>query len=118
MPGKWVCKIKTKADGSLEKYKARYVAKGFEQIEGTDYGETFAPTSEPDTCRLILPLAAKENFTLRRMDVNSAYLHPEIQEEIYLEWPQGFEKKTKKEKNRLQIEKVNLRSKTIRQKVV
>ena len=92
IPGKWVYKVKTKADGSLEKYKARYVAKGFKQIEGTEYSETFAPTSKPETFRFILSLAAKENFVLRQMDVKSAYLHPEIKEEIYLEQPSGFEK--------------------------
>ena len=47
IPGKWVYKVRTKADGSLEKYEARYVAEGFKQIEGTDYSETFAPTSKP-----------------------------------------------------------------------
>ena len=92
IPGKWVYKVKTKADGSIEKYKARYVAKGFKQIEGIDYSETFAPTSKPETFRTILSLAAKENFTLRQLDVKSAYLHPEIKEEIYLEQPTGFEK--------------------------
>ena len=83
--------MKTKADGSIEKYEARYVAKGFKQIEGIDYAETFAPTSKPETFRLILSLAAKEHFTLRQMDVKSAYLHPQIKEEIYLEQPTGFE---------------------------
>ena len=92
IPGRWVYKVKTKADGSLEKCKARYVAKGFKQIEGTDYSKTFAPTSKPETFRLILSLAAKENFVVRQMDVKSAYLHPEIKEEIYLEQPSGFEK--------------------------
>ena len=92
IPGKWVYKVKTKADGSIEKYKARYVAKNFKQIEGIDYSETFAPTSKPETFLIILSLAAKENFTLRQMDVKLAYLHPEIKEEIYLEQPTGFEK--------------------------
>ena len=92
IPGKWVYKVKTKADGSLEKYKARYVTKGFKQIDGTDFSETFAPTSKPETFRLILSLAAEENFVVRQTDVNSAYLHPEIKEEIYLEQPSGFEK--------------------------
>ena len=89
---KWVYKVKTKVDGSIEKYEARYVAKGFKQSEGTDYSETFAPTSKHETFRIILFLAAKENFTLRQMDGKSAYLHPEIKEEIYLEQPTGFEK--------------------------
>ena len=92
IPARWVYKIKTKANGSLEKYKARFVAKGFKQIEGIDYSETFAPTSKPETFRLILSLAAKENLTLRQMDVKSAYLHSKIKEEIYIEQPMGFEK--------------------------
>ena len=90
IPGKWVYKVKTKADGSIEKYKARYVAKSFKQIEGIDYAETFAPTSKPETFRLILSLAAKEHFTMRQMDVKSAYLHPQIKEDIYPEQPTGF----------------------------
>ena len=92
MPGKWVHKVKTKADGSLEKYKARYIAKSFKQIEGIDYSETFAPTSRPRTFRLILSFAAKENFILKQMVVTSAFLNPQIKEEIYIEQPSGFEK--------------------------
>ena len=61
--GKWVYKVKTKADGSLEKYKARYVAKGFNQVEGTDYSKTFAPTSKQETFRLFPSLAARELHT-------------------------------------------------------
>ena len=92
-PGKWVYKLKTKANGSLEKYKARYVAKGFKQIEGTGYSETFAPTTKPETFWLILSSAENENFIMRQMGVKSAYLHPEIKEEVYLEQPSGFEKR-------------------------
>ena len=69
LPGNCVYKIKIKANGSLEKDKARYVAKGFKQTEGIDYGESFAPSSKPETFRL----AAKQNFMLRQMDVKSAY---------------------------------------------
>ena len=83
---------KNKAKGSLEKYKARYVAKGFKQKEGIDYSETFAPTSKPETFRLILSLAVKENFILRQMDVKSAYLHPKIKEAVYLEQPSDLKK--------------------------
>ena len=75
--------------GTLEKCKAQYFAKGFKQIEGIDYGEVFAPTSKPENFRLIFSLAANENFTLRQMDDKSAYLHPKIKEEIYLEHSQG-----------------------------
>ena len=90
IPGKCVYKVKTKAEGSLEKYKTRYVAKIFKQIQGRDYSETFAPTSKPETFRVILSLAGKEKFVLRQMDVKSGYLHPKIKEEIYLEEPNGF----------------------------
>ena len=69
LPGNCVYKIKIKANGSLEKDKARYVAKGFKQTEGIDYAESFAPSSKPESSRL----AAKENFTLRQMDIKSAY---------------------------------------------
>ena len=82
IPGKWVYKIETKSDGSLDKYKARYLAKGLKIFEGVDYGDTFAPTSKLETFRVNLSLAAKENFTVKQMDVNSAYLHPKIKEEI------------------------------------
>ena len=99
IPRKWVYKVKTKADGSLDKYKARHVATDFKQNEGTDYSETFALTSKPEIFRLILSLTAKENFILRQMDVKSAYLHPGIKEEIYLEQPSGFEKMDPSEKN-------------------
>ena len=92
IPGKRVYKIKTRGDGSLDEYKAGYVAERFKQIEGVDYGDTFALNSKPETFRLILSLAAKENFTLKQMDVKSAYLHPKIKDEIYLEQPQDFEK--------------------------
>ena len=90
VPGKWVYKVKTGANGEIEKYKARYVAKGFKQIEGLEYFETFAPTSKPETFRILLAIAAKQNFTLRQLDVKSAYLHPKIDEEVYLEQPEGY----------------------------
>ena len=89
IPEKWIHKAKTQADGSLEKYKARYVAKSFKQIEGMDYSETFAPTSKPKT---LIPWQRKKIFTLRLMDVKSADLHPKINEEICLEQPSGFDK--------------------------
>ena len=92
IPVKWVCKVKTKGDGSLEKDKACYIIKGFQQFEGIDYSKTFAPTSKPETVRLILSIAATKNFTLRQMNVKSAYLPPKIRAEIKLEQPSGFEK--------------------------
>ena len=91
IPGKWVFKVKLAADGSLDKYKARYVAKGFKQLEGLEYHETFAPTCKPETLRLILALAPQRGVHLHQMDVKSAYLHSTIEEEVYLEQPEGFQ---------------------------
>ena len=60
IPGKWVSKVKTKADGSLEKFKEHHLAKGFKQNEGTDLTEIIGPTRKPENFRLILSLAAKK----------------------------------------------------------
>lgn len=105
LPGKWVYKIKTDSNGAIDSYKARYVAKGYKQIEGIDFMETFAPTSKPETFRILLSIAAKENFLLKQMDVKSAYLHPKVEESIYLEQPPGFEKLS--EKNEKLVCKLN-----------
>ena len=92
VPGKRVFKIKRGPKGEVEKYKARYVAKGFKQIEGIEYFETFAPTSKPETFRMLLAISAQENLKLRQLDVKSACLHPKIEEEVFLEQPPGFVK--------------------------
>ncbi len=93
LPGKWVYKVKYGADGQVDKYKARYVAKGFAQIEGLDFFETYAPTCKPETFRILLGVAAQKDLHLNQMDVKSAYLHSPIEEEIYLEQPEGFVKR-------------------------
>ena len=90
--GKWVFKVKQNEEGETDKYKARYVAKGYAQVEGADFNETFAPTCRPETFRTVLAIAASRKVSIEQMDVKSAYLHSEIQEEIYLEQPEGFEK--------------------------
>ena len=95
LPGRWVYKVKYSADGEVDKYKARYVAKGFTQVEGLDFFETYAPTCKPETFRTLLAVATQKGLELRQMDVKSAYLHSEIEEEIYLEQPQGFVKQGK-----------------------
>ena len=95
LPGKWVYKVKYSADGEVDKYKARHVAKGFAQVEGLDFFETYAPTCKPETFRTLLAVATQKGLELRQMDVKSAYLHSEIEEEIYLEQPQSFVKQGK-----------------------
>jgi hypothetical protein len=93
---KWFFKIKHAADGSIEKYKARFVARGFSQKEGIDYEETFAPVARYTSIRTIITLAAKMKWKLHRMDVKKAFLNGVIEEELYIEQPQGFEVEDRK----------------------
>ena len=72
--------------------KARYVAKGFEQVEGLDYFGTFAPTFKPETFRFLLQLSAKQAHVMHQFDVITAFLHSPIEEESYLQKPQEFVK--------------------------
>jgi transposase InsO family protein len=87
---KWVFKVKRKADGSIERFKARVVAKGFNQRPGFDYTETFAPTMRYATLRLVLALAAAEGLHLRSVDISHAFINSEIDIEIYMKQPEGF----------------------------
>eukprot|EP00253_Pinus_taeda_P014380 PITA_14380 len=87
---KWVYKVKYKADETLDKYRARLVARGFSQKEGIDYEETFAPTAKMSTIRLVLALAAQFNWKVHQMDVKSACLNGDLQEEVYMTQPPGF----------------------------
>ena len=88
--GKWVYKVKLGPSGQVDKYKARYVAKGFKQVEGLDYFETFAPICKTETFRILLQLSAKQGHVMHQFDVKTAFLHWPIEEEVYLEQPQEF----------------------------
>ena len=87
---RWVFRTKINADGSA-RLKARLVVKGYEQIEGTNYGETYAPVAKLVSFRLLLTLAAHYNWLVHHMDVVTAFLNPPVDEEIYMEAPEGIE---------------------------
>jgi hypothetical protein len=88
---KWVYKIKHAADISMDKYKERLVARGFSQKEGEDYDETFALVARYTSIRAIISLSASMGWNLHQMDVKTTFLNGAIEEEVYIEQPQGFE---------------------------
>lgn len=79
---KWVFKTKRCADGSVERYKTRLVAKGFTQQEGIDFNETFSPVSTKDAFRIIMAPVAHFDMELHQMDVKTAFLNGDLEEEI------------------------------------
>ena len=86
---RWVFKIKRKADMTIERYKARMVAKGFTQKYGIDFVETFAPVARMGSVRILLSIACNMDYNLMHWDVDTAFLNPTLKEDIYMYLPEG-----------------------------
>lgn len=91
---KWVFKTKRNNDGEVVRYKARLVAKGYTQRPGIDYGETYAPVVRYTSVRFLIALAVQRGLKIHQMDAITAFLQGDLDEEIYLEQPDGFKDKT------------------------
>ena len=87
---RWVFKTKLKADGTIERYKARLVARGFSQRPGIDFFETFAPVARLESIRIILAIAVSKGYKIYQADVKNAYLNGTIDTEIYMDLPEGY----------------------------
>jgi hypothetical protein len=81
---KWVFKNKQGVDGEIVRNKARLIAQGFSQVEGLDFGETFAPVTRLEVIRILLAFAASKGFKLYQMDMKSAFQNGVIHEEVYV----------------------------------
>ena len=89
----WVYKRKRNAAGNILKYKARLVAQGFSPKYGEDYDEVFAPVTKQTTLRTLLAIASMKKMFLKHFDVKTAYLYGNLEEELYMKQPVGYEKK-------------------------
>src|SRR5438045_6768555 len=86
---KWVFTVKLWVDGTVERFKARLVVRGFSQVYGEDYTETFAPTVQMDTLRIFLAIVAAEDLECHQYDIKNAFTESKLQEKIYLSKPDG-----------------------------
>ena len=87
---KWIFKRKMKPDGTIDKYKARLVVKGYRQKEGLDYFDTYSPVTRITSIRILIALAAVHDLKIHQMDVKTVFLNGELEEEIYMERREGF----------------------------
>jgi hypothetical protein len=82
--------VKHNADSSIERFKARIIAKDYSQCPGLDYNESFAPTFRPATLCIIMAMSAVEDLELRSVDITAAFINGDLEEEIYMNQPEGF----------------------------
>ena len=94
---KWVYKLKRNSDGEVVKHKARLVGKGYVQKQDIDFEEVFAPVARLDTVRLLMAYAANNGWKIHRLDVKSAFLHGDFEEEVYVSQPEGYAVKGKEQ---------------------
>ena len=87
---RWLYKVKKVVDGSVEKHKASFVARGFSQVEGIDYDETFPPVARYSSIKSMFSLLARMGWKIHQMDVKTTFLNGQIEEEVYIEQPEGF----------------------------
>lgn len=95
---KWVYKTKLNENGEVDKYKARLVAKGYTQQHRVDYTEVFVPVARMETIRLVVAIAAQRGWTIYQLGVKSAFLHGELNEEVFVEQPCGYVQKGNEQK--------------------
>ncbi|GJY46216.1 ribonuclease H-like domain-containing protein, partial [Tanacetum coccineum] len=88
--GKWVFKIKYKSNGEIERYKARYVIKSYNQKKGIDFDETFSPVVKIVTIRCLITLVVQNDWPMYQLDVNNAFLYSELSKTVYMDLPEGF----------------------------
>ena len=87
---KWIFKKKLNTNGSIDKFKARLVAKGYKQRHGVDYFDTYAPVARISSIRCLIALASIHKLVIHQMDAKTAFLNEDLEEEIYMEQPEGF----------------------------